>query len=169
MTTPDPRTERAQLDKWLLQTNRYPGTVTAGEAAQHLYDAAVKANDALTTEAARVRGETWREALEKVANDWASKGFCGHDEIQSIEVQAFLDTRHVHYPECRGELSKPTWSTARPTVAGAYWWRSKPGYEPELCEVDEAVKRACFLDDGEWVIDHMNGEWCPIARPGEEG
>lgn len=49
MSTSDPRTERAQLDKWLLQTNRYPGTVTAGEAAQHLYDAAVKANDALTT------------------------------------------------------------------------------------------------------------------------
>lgn len=42
------------------------------------------------------------DALEKVASDWASKEFRGHDEIQSVEVQAFLDTRHVHYEECRG-------------------------------------------------------------------
>jgi len=42
------------------------------------------------------------DALEKVASDWASKEFRGHDEIQSCEVQAFLDTRHVHYEECRG-------------------------------------------------------------------
>ena len=42
------------------------------------------------------------DALEKVASDWASKEFRGHDEIQGAEVQAFLDTRHVHYEECRG-------------------------------------------------------------------
>lgn len=170
MSTPDPRTERAQLDKWLLQTNRYPGTVTAGEAAQHLYDAAVKANDALTTEAARVRGETWREALEKVANDWASKGFCGHDEIQSIEVQAFLDTRHVHYPECRGELSKPTWSTARPTVEGFYWYRDDE-VGPTVVEVYEVAGALAVdqFDRGSGLpLKAFNGEWCPIARPGEE-
>jgi len=42
------------------------------------------------------------DALEKVASDWASKEFRGHDEVQGVEVQAFLDTRHVHYEECRG-------------------------------------------------------------------
>ena len=42
------------------------------------------------------------DALGKVGSDWASKEFRGHDEIQSCEVQAFLDTRHVHYEECRG-------------------------------------------------------------------
>jgi hypothetical protein len=41
-----------------------------------------------------------KKALAKVAQDWRERGFRTHDEIQAIEVQAFLDSRHVHYPEC---------------------------------------------------------------------
>jgi hypothetical protein len=47
----------------------------------------------------------FRAALEKVAQDWADKGFRSHDEVQSIEVQAFLDSRHVHYPEYWSETT----------------------------------------------------------------
>jgi predicted RNA-binding Zn-ribbon protein involved in translation (DUF1610 family) len=40
-------------------------------------------------------------ALEKVANEWHGKEFRYGEQIGCDEVQAFLDTRHVHYPECR--------------------------------------------------------------------
>ena len=52
----------------------------------------------------------FKDALTKVANEWASKSFRGHDEIQSCEVQAFLDTRHVHYEECRKQPPTRTWT-----------------------------------------------------------
>lgn len=55
---------------------------------------------------AEARG--WRQALERVAQDF-------HDQYKSIsysgsphyvEVQAFLDSRTTHYPECRQEAQR---------------------------------------------------------------
>ena len=42
------------------------------------------------------------DALTKVAMDWQEKvKDWGHNsDVVIIEVQAFLDSRHVHYPEC---------------------------------------------------------------------
>jgi hypothetical protein len=53
-------------------------------------------------------------ALEKVANDWRERGFRTHDEIQSIEVQAFLDSRHVHYPEAWPDTHPQKRQASRP-------------------------------------------------------
>ena len=54
----------------------------------------------------RERDEAYRQgfadALEKVAREFQDKGFCSTDDIGVVEVQAFLDTRHVHYEECHG-------------------------------------------------------------------
>jgi hypothetical protein len=48
-------------------------------------------------------------ALEKVAAEFHDKEFRYGETIGADEVQAFLDTRHVHYEECRQEsaTSKP--------------------------------------------------------------
>jgi hypothetical protein len=53
-------------------------------------------------------------ALAKVANDWRERGFRTHDEIQSIEVQAFLDSRHVHYPEAWPDTHPQKRQASRP-------------------------------------------------------
>lgn len=86
------------------------------------------------------------DALEKVASDWASKEFRGHDEIQSCEVQAFLDTRHVHYEECRGV--KPLQSQLTQRTAEL---------EAATRERDEAAK-----DRDDWITS-----WRALQRHNE--
>lgn len=39
--------------------------------------------------------------LSKVAQDWADREWRPSDTVGANEVQAFLDSRHVHYQECR--------------------------------------------------------------------
>ena len=50
--------------------------------------------------AARER-EVWLEAINKVAQDWCDNYGAHITSVNGVEVQAFLDTRHVHYPECQ--------------------------------------------------------------------
>lgn len=64
--------------------------------------------DLIAAELLAVQREAYREALNDVARDWASYEFRGHDNVTSLEVQTFLDTRHVHYPKAqaiRGETT----------------------------------------------------------------
>ena len=64
--------------------------------------------DDATREIERLEGENkelftavWRVALEKVAQDFYDSFGHSGSEINIIEVQAFLDSRIVHYPEAR--------------------------------------------------------------------
>lgn len=44
----------------------------------------------------------WCAALERVAQDFSEQYPSGAAwDIYIVEVQAFLDSRHIHYPECQ--------------------------------------------------------------------
>jgi len=49
------------------------------------------------------RALVWREALNKVAQDFHDSYGALDCPIGCQEVQAFLDSRHVHYPECQAK------------------------------------------------------------------
>ena len=50
----------------------------------------------------RLRVHHWRRAIQKVAQDFAEQyGSVGN--MRKVDVQAFLESRQVHYPECRYE------------------------------------------------------------------
>jgi len=49
------------------------------------------------------RARVWREALNKVAQDFHDSYGALGCPIGCQEVQAFLDSRHVHYPECQAK------------------------------------------------------------------
>ena len=75
-----------------LETNMLAATATVASLENRLAD--VERERA--TEA-----RVWREALNKVAQDFHDSYRYAGPEIGYIEVQAFLDSRHVHYPECQ--------------------------------------------------------------------
>lgn len=60
-----------------------------------------------------------------------------------------------------------TWTTAKPTVPGWYWWRVNPGDE-EIVEVGEVE---VYLSSGDRLkLDTAGGEWAgPLDPPGQEG
>lgn len=79
-------------------------TDVAGKAA---HERCKQGDVALITAALRqVVRETWVKALQKVAQDFHDKAFLSTEMIGVVEVQAFLDSRHVHYPECRQQAKE---------------------------------------------------------------
>ncbi len=123
-----------------------------------------------------------RTAIEGWSEDWHG---CVYIDLPTGQVSwHFHDSQahlFAHLPPYRGtwdghttELkyervaaltsTKPSqWSTARPTVAGWYWWRDKA--MPLSGKMKPIyVSHQDFV--GAWGD---TCEWCPIARPGEEG
>lgn len=83
------------------------------------------------------------DALEKVAQDFANKGLRSQDEMSACEIQAFLDTRHVHYEECRG--AKPLQQTVERLERERDTARKRVD-ELEAREVDVCVLRGEIAD-----------------------
>ena len=120
MSPPDPRTEVAMECADRIAEAFIRNGTTRGECRQI-------ARDALTTEAARVRGETWREAAKYAVgverDKWmglkqtnvvnvalAMAKYC-EDQANKAVVKDSLTTEI--------DTLKPSpWSTARPTVEG---------------------------------------------------
>lgn len=63
-----------------------------------------------------------------------------------------------------------TWTTARPTKAGLYWYRGDDN-QPMVCKVEEIFRDcwwATFLDDPEGEsLDRLQGEWQGPIEPDE--
>jgi len=79
----------------------HEGCYGCGCLARRLADAQATV-EALQRERDEAYRQGFADALEKVAREFQDKGFCSTDDIGVVEVQAFLDTRHVHYEECHG-------------------------------------------------------------------
>ena len=174
MSTPDPRTEAAKMlvsqmlnfiETCSRRKLRFSSIVNlqTGETSDPTDRLVQAVVDALTTEAARVRGETWREA-EQYANE------CEAVNTERGSILAW----HKMAAHCRMQAknlptNQPTWSTARPTVEGFYWYRDDE-VGPTVVEVYEVAGALAVdqFDRGSGLpLKAFNGEWCPIARPGE--
>ena len=108
-------------------------------------------------------GEYWNGS----ANERAMQDACEHIQDECAE---FL--KHCGLPQ----KTPLTWTSARPTVEGWYWWRPAIGCDEETCILE------VFKSAGQLVVDGMNesdiiegvqsiaatsGHWAgPIQPPG---
>lgn len=223
--TPDPRTEVAikllcEIHGWTEGDFAY-----FGDAPLHAKQVAL-ITDALTTEAARVRGETWREAIQlarfgamelRAMHDDRKADFYGHgpaalqdfadqleekakqadhvnDAVQKAEpvvkksltteidtLQRYRVTKRgtmmpthdeadgywVKWADVKKGANQPTWSTARPTREGHYWYRNKQEHSLAVVDIWFSKGSDQLIQD-DTVLADLDGEWCPIARPSEE-
>lgn len=185
MSTPDPRTEVAAkiIEKhtaWISWQPDHIQYMTAGEKDNLLK----LITDALTTEAARVRGEERNRICRQLAERADELGASADAAILQGDLSAPSDEQayaaqqfksmakhlRVEAMEYRPATPKPSpWSTARPTVAGWYWWRSLKGNEPEAVHLIDPDIVMLAGDDRIFspsqMVNGIPGEWCPIARP----
>jgi hypothetical protein len=138
---------------------------------REFFDAALR-----RAKAARVRGETLKEAADKMVRLYGGYAATHH----AFNLGAFLDwcSKADHLPDASKKFDpvirvteidtpKPTWSTARPTECGWYWWRRDLLAELFAYRLYESKYglMVALPHEPDRLASDMDGEWCPIAVP----
>lgn len=92
---------------------------------------------------------------------------------QQVELDKIIGSRDREINTLRNRLARKTlkWTTARPTVAGWYWWRFRVSTIPIIrcLQWDDDVQE--FYDDvgtENKTLNELGGEWQGPITPGEE-
>ena len=59
-----------------------------------------------------------------------------------------------------------TWTTARPTQAGWYWWRNGTGFElMEVWALSDELRCNFVRSHHHWDVNEIEGEWQGPIEP----
>ena len=95
------------------------------------------------------------------------------DHIQTVVLSA-PDRRDLEkvIAAALDQAAQPVWTREKPTVAGAYWFRSHQ-YSARIVEVKEEIETGVLIwcdCESTWdLVDRPNesGEWAPCVLPRE--
>ena len=100
---------------------------------------------------------SWYEAELAIAH--ADDDECGClDKCKKVVLASDYDALHA----------QPVWTTNKPTVAGAYWWRRKSSQIEARPYWVYPINGRLYVGDCGWIDEFTGGEWAgPLPLPKE--